>query len=133
MFRRKGYEPERFGTLDVRKHGWQRYTHLTGEAADTFWRRARSPRRAFLYAFFFGMFGLHRFYIGHYRVALAIFALGVATLLIPSRALFWFAAVVYLIELGHIVRTTEQGNDSLEGALMLEQITSPVTPSETTP
>ena len=131
MFRRRTRISEDFGRLVVEKHGWQRYTVLSGEAARAFWRKARSPRRAFLYAFFLGMFGLHRFYIGHYRVALAIFALGVATLLIPSRALLWAAAVVYLIELGHIVRTTEQRNDSLEGALMLEQIFAPRAPTET--
>ncbi len=122
MLRCKGYEPERFGSLKIQKHGWQRYTPLTGAAADAFWQQCRSPRRAFLYAVFFGMFGVHRVYIGHYATALAIFALGLATLIIPFRPLFWFAAVVYLVELGHIVRTTEQGNDSREGALMLAQI-----------
>ena len=123
---RKGYVPEALGRLSVQDKGWQRYTHLEGEKREAFQRLYKSPRRAFLFAFFFGGLGVHRFYLRHMRIGLAILVLWLVVLLSGFEALWWAAAVIYLIELGHIVRTTEQLNDSVEGALMLETYSKPL-------
>ena len=121
---RRGYAPERFGRLDVADTGWQRYTHLEGDERQVFMRLYKSPRRAFLLALLLGGFGAHRFYLGHWRVGVAILVLWVVGLFLTP--VWWVAVVVYLVELGHIVRTTEQLNDSVEGALMLGTYSKPL-------
>ena len=121
---RSGYVPERFGRLSVTDRGWQRYTHLEGDKRQVFQRLYRSPRMAFLLALFLGMFGAHRFYLGQWRIGAAILLLGLLGLVLTP--VWWVAAMVYLIELGHTVRTTEQWNDSLEGALMLDTFGKPL-------
>ena len=121
---RKGYAPERFGRLEVSDAGWRRYTHLKGDERQVFMRLYKSPRRAFLLALLFGGFGAHRFYLGHWRVGAGILALWLVDLFVTP--VWWLAVVVYLVELGHIVRTTEQWNDSLEGALMLQTYRQPL-------
>ncbi len=115
---------EDFGRMAASDKGWQRYTVLQGDEGAAFRRLFKSPRRAFLFAIFLGGFGVQRFYLGHYRTGMAILLLGLASLFVPL--LWWIFAVVYLIEIGHIVRTTEQWNDSLEGALMLKTYSKPL-------
>ena len=121
---RKGRVPEAFGRLTVENEGWQRYTHLENGERQAFQRLYKSPRAAFLLAFFLGAIGAQRFYLGHWRVGSAIAGIGIASLFITP--LWWVAVAIYLIELGHIVRTTEQWNDSLEGALMLGTYSKPL-------
>ena len=123
--KRPRYPAEDFGRLGTEFGDWQAYTHLEGDKREAFVRLAKSPRRAFLLAFFLGGFGAHRLYLAQYWPAGLIFALGLASVVTTITWVFILAAVIYLIELGTIVRRTERWNDSLEGALMLEHYTKP--------
>ena len=124
--RRPRYLTEDFGRLGTDFGDYKRYTHLEGDKRAAFARLAKSPRRAFLLAFLLGGFGAHRLYLAQYWPAGLIFALGLASVVTTITWVFILAAVVYLIELGTVVRRTERWNDSLEGALMLEHYTKPL-------
>jgi len=116
---RRVYAPQKFGSLDISDKGWQRYTHLEGEERATFIQLIKSPRTAFLLALFFGGLGAHRFYLGHVRIGAGLLGLTIVSFVTGSTPLFLATSVIVLIEIGHIVRTTEQWNDSIEGAIML--------------
>lgn len=122
--RRRVYEE--FDTLIFDDGDWKSYTHLEGDKRQIFMRLYKRPRIAFLLAVFLGIFGAHRFYLGDWRFGLSILCLTFFNAWFVWTPLLLAVAIVWLIEVGHIVRTTEQWNDSIEGALMLETYSKPL-------